>query len=291
MSRVLYLAFCALVAIVITLYGRSFSKEKPPTITQEYAKEKALVHFNPDTMMGKSAYVENVTTKELLIDVNAEVQFPLASVTKVMTAVVALEQLPNTARITITDRALAEEGSSGLYLGETWGRNDLVEFMLVASSNDAARALALEVERQVGTTFEKLMNEKARALGLVQTFYHNPTGLDMGRNLAGAYGSAHDQALLLAYAQEKYPDTFAKTTLAQETYSTNFGSHVAVNTNSATGEFPGLRASKTGYTDLAGGNLALVYDLLPTKKIASVVLGSTEIARFIDSKTLLDSIK
>ena len=291
MSRLLYLIACGVLAIGITFYGGRVFERKPPEITAEYSRRQPLIALNPDTIMGKAAYAENTTDHQMIIGVNSELQFPLASVTKVMTALLALEELSPETVIKITPAALAEDGESGLLLGEQWSRDDLVSFMLVASSNDAARALAQEVIVKEGRDFAKIMNERAQELGLVQTFYYNPTGLDMGTRLAGAYGSAHDQAILLNYAQEKYPDIFVKTTQANATFRTDFGTHMAVNTNSATGEFSGLRASKTGYTDLAGGNLALIYDLLPGKKIASVILGSTEIARFIDSKTLLEAIK
>ncbi len=290
-ARLLFIVGCAAIAVLIIMYSPAWFAQSAPAITDEYQKVAPTRSINPGAVLARALYAKNITSDETLLDLNAEAQLPLASVTKVMAAVVALRELPENARIEITPGPLSTEGESGLIVGEHWQRDNLVAFMLISSSNDAAAELADAVEKSTGKSFIALMNEEARALGLAQTFYMNPTGLDLGSTLAGAYGSAHDQTLLIAYAQKTYPDIFEKTTHKVERFQTDFASHLAANTDGALGLFPGLHASKTGLTDLAGGNLVLLYDLLPGVEISSAVLGSTESGRFKDSETIRDLVK
>lgn len=291
MSKLLYLIGCTVLVVLIVTYNPDWFRKPAPKVITTYREAQPMREINPGVVMARALYAKNTNDNKTLLAQNAEVQLPLASVTKVMTAVVALENIAANARVEITAAPLLTEGESGLIVGEEWKRDDLVAFMLVGSSNDAAAVLADAVQKTIGKSFILLMNEKARALGLAQTFYFNPSGLDLGPVLPGSYGSAHDQALLIEYAQKTYPEMFEKTTHKEERFQTNFATHVAQNTNGQTNMFTGLRASKTGLTDLAGGNLVLVYDLLPNLKVASAVLGSTETGRFKDSETILQTFK
>ena len=144
-----------------------------------------------------------------------------------------------------------------------------------------------------------MMNDKAKELGLTTMEFFNESGLDVApqSNLsvktltkAGGYGSARDIAFLLISLREKYPSSLDITTHkdAQVVSQDNITHHL-INTNEAIGNFPGLLASKTGYTDLAGGNLAIMFDIGIGHPIVAVVLGSTHKGRFNDMKILVQA--
>ena len=123
---------------------------------------------------------------------------------------------------------------------------------------------------------------KAKELGLAQTFYLNATGLDVSDHLAGAYGSARDQAHLLATFYNNFADLLRCTTLPKATLK----GPASVNTNLDVGKTIGIIGSKTGFTDLAGGNLAVVVDAGINHPVVIVVLGSTQSGRFTDVENL-----
>jgi len=115
----------------------------------------------------------------------------------------------------------------------------------------------------------------------------NETGLDLQTQVSGSYGSARDVANLLVYAVEKYPDLFEATRqLVFKVSPLDGKNREAKNTNEAVLKIPGLIASKTGFTDLAGGNLAVLMDAGLGHPIAIVVLGSSEQGRFVDVEKL-----
>ncbi len=132
------------------------------------------------------------------------------------------------------------------------------------------------------------MNRDAETLGLTKTTFFNESGLDENMTRAGAYGSARDMATLFAYMIEHHPDLLEATryqsfTIPSDTAST----HMAVNTNSIVAQIPGLIGSKTGFTDLAGGNLVIAYDASLNHPIIITVLGSTYDGRFTDTQALI----
>ena len=128
----------------------------------------------------------------------------------------------------------------------------------------------------------------AAALNLSQTFAVNGTGLDVNAAISGGYGSAHDLAVLAGALVAHAPDIAAATTLNTVQAVSEGGTSVRVaNTDPIINSVPRLLLSKTGYTDLAGGNLALVFDAGIAHPIAVVVLGSSRTSRFTDGMTLV----
>lgn len=257
--------------------------------------DTALIHADPFgtlKIIARTAYVLDVRTGRVLYEKNAESQFPLASLAKVMSALVAHNIAPD-ATITITPDILTTEGDSGLLRDERWRLSNLIDFTLITSSNDGARAfasvgaLSIVENRDPAPTFVDHMNEKAQELGMAQTFFLNETGLDEGRGTAGAYGSAKDVATLFAHIIRTYPDLFRATTQQQSSIQSFDVVHTATNTNIIASHIPGLIASKTGFTDLAGGNLAVAFEAGPLRPIIIVVLGSTEEGRFQDVESLV----
>jgi D-alanyl-D-alanine carboxypeptidase (penicillin-binding protein 5/6) len=126
------------------------------------------------------------------------------------------------------------------------------------------------------------MNWRAKELGLTQTYFLNESGLDEGAFATGGYGSARDTALLLARLFNTAPGVFGATRSSAVVVEEKTGNHRVRNTNTAAELIPGLIGGKTGLTDLAGGNLAVLIDAGPNHPVAIVVLGSTEHKRFTD---------
>lgn len=240
--------------------------------------------FENIALEAKSAYVFDLAKGEPVFEFNASAQLPLASLTKIMTAIVVKENFPEWLKISIPLEAVKQEGDSGFLVGERWKISDLADVMLISSSNDAAFAFASSFEGGKLPAFIALMNKKARELGLAQTYFLNPTGLDFSAATAGAFGSAKNAAELIAYGLEHYPSMFEITSYGK----LSVGSRRFKNTNKLVEKIPGIVAGKTGFSDLAGGNLVIVADMGLEYPIIIAVLGSSEKGRFEDVKILYD---
>jgi D-alanyl-D-alanine carboxypeptidase len=246
--------------------------------------------FDDTRLIGKAAIVYDIATDTILFSENAETQLPLASLTKLITVSMATTVLGRERGIVISDEDLETEGDSGLLRGERWSVSDLAAFTLITSSNDGAASLVRHMKESAGEdSFNRTVSERLASIGLSQTYVVNGTGLDLSPNVAGAYGSATDIARLLAYMYAQEPELLAMST--EETHfftSASGNTYKADNTNAYVHSIPGLLASKTGYTDLAGGNLALIVDVGLHHPVAVVVLGSTREGRFSDALRLIE---
>ena len=254
------------------------------------------------TLEAHAAYVIDLTTKKVLFAKNENEKLPLASVTKLMTALVARNHMHSDVVITLSKDDLAAEGDSGLHSGERWRMGDLLDVMLLISSNDAAHAIAgfvgadglQDIDREIAhTKFVSMMNEKAQALGFSTMDFFNESGLDIDKTKnglpaqAGGYGSAHDVASLMTTLWQTYPTTLEVTAHKDARITSQDGiAHILPNTNEAAGRYAGLIASKTGFTDLAGGNLVILFDVGMGHPVVAVVLGSTYKGRFEDMHAL-----
>lgn len=250
-------------------------------------------------LTAKSIYVWDINEHKKLYSKEEHKVMPLASVTKMMMALVAVETLPPDTKITIAPVDLLEEGNSGLFAGERWKFDDLLRFTLVTSSNDGASAIASVAGARIlgasstdpfsdKTLFIRKMNEKAAAIGLTQTSFHSESGLDLNSVTSGAYGTTRDMAVLFEYILNKHPELFTATTYSKidVTSDSNVVHHVA-NTNIGVAAVTGIIGSKTGYTDLAGGNLVVVVDIGINHPVVIAVFGSTREARFTDVEKLI----
>jgi len=250
-------------------------KKEVVIVPAEVEKPFLINPFDLITVEAEAVFVYDIVTGEILYSRNEEKQLALASITKLMTAVIAREYLQDNLIVSITRKAIMEEGDSGLMIGETWRLQDLIDFTLLTSSNDGAYAIATASE---SLSFIDKMNEKAHTIELTQTYFSNESGLDASHNNGGAYGSARDVALLVEYIIRNHVDLIESTRNPVVTIN----SHHATNTNKYTGDIPGLIGSKTGYTDLAGGNLVIAFDAGINRPIVISVLGSSYSERFRD---------
>jgi len=256
--------------------------------------------FPEVTLGAKAAYVYDARTKTVLFAKNENTRLSLASLTKIMAALVAEDLSPLYSIITINGDALRAEGDSGLYRDEKWSLKDILDFSLLTSSNDGMRAVALSlgaISRADATSTEIIndfvgeMNRRASKLGLKNTYFWNETGLDETNVKGGAYGTAKDMNALLEYVLTNQPELLVATREVATTFSSidNY-LHTAKNTNSITSEIPGLIASKTGATDTAGGNLIIIFDPELGRPIIVSILGSTEKGRFEDAEILISAV-
>lgn len=176
---------------------------------------------------------------------NAGEERLIASITKIMTALVALEEGNLSAVYTVTAEDLAEGSSMYLKPGEQVGLEELLYGLLLASGNDAALAVAHCVAGDV-EGFVALMNEKAAALGLEHTHFANPSGLDDPEH----YSTAADMARLTACALED--QTFRRIV---STSAITIGERTLTNHNKLLRRYVGCIGVKTGYTRAAGRTL------------------------------------
>ena len=179
----------------------------------------------------------------MLVQHGADQQVPIASITKLMTVLVALERTePDD--VVVVDRRAAAVGESTIHLraGERVTVHDLVEAALIQSANDAANALALHVSGSV-PAFAELMNRKAAQLGLRDTHFVRPDGLDV----AGHVSSARDVTKLARVAMND-PTVRSIVRLRNAEAA---GRHLFT-WNDLLGRFPGLIGVKTGHTSAAG---------------------------------------
>jgi D-alanyl-D-alanine carboxypeptidase (penicillin-binding protein 5/6) len=208
----------------------------------------------------------------------------MASTTKMMTAVVVLERAKLSDEVTVS-KAAAAVGESGVNLvqGERLTVRQLLEAMLVTSSNEAAIALAEHVATSTAA-FAGLMNGKAAELGLVDTHFTNPHGLDA----PGHHTSAADLAMLARYAMGNRE--FARiVALRRATIPGPKGAtRVLENSNLLLGRYRGADGVKTGWTDEAGYCLVAGAKRGDVRLYAVVLGAASEQARFTQASRLLD---
>ena len=290
-KRVFLPLFFVLVIIVIVL-GIRISQDIAEKQNIRPAKE--VRDYSPELsdIQAKSFYVYDVTENKVLFAKNEHEQLPLASITKLMSGLIIATNLPSTSTVTISKADIESgEGSNGLFVGEKWDIKNLLNFSLIMSSNSGIYALARTLDESRGinsSTTLDLMNAKAKILGLTNTIFFNETGLDINASTSGAYSSSYDVTMLLNKILSSYPMLTSETIEDAASFiSESNMRHIAINTNTAINEIPGLIASKTGYTDLAGGNLVIAFDAGVMHPVIAVVLGSTEEGRFTDMERLV----
>lgn len=238
----------------------------------------------------EAAIVYDLTTGETLYAKNADAQLPLASLTKLLTVYAALAELPPDTPIIISADAARAEAPRAFNRGQTFSLADLARLTLTASLNDGAAAIAEAAAARQNRSQEALLAGAAGALGLSQTYAVNGSGLDVSTAISGGYGSARDLARLAGALVEQAPEIAAATTHSSAQAVSEGGTRFSVkNTDPMVGTMPRLLLSKTGYTDLAGGNLALVFDVGIRHPIAVVVLGSSLKERFTDGAALVSA--
>jgi serine-type D-Ala-D-Ala carboxypeptidase (penicillin-binding protein 5/6) len=293
-----HLLICSL-AVAVAVFALLIIGSQPTNKVQSLKAQERADFFENLPLEGKGIVVFDVLNNREIFSKNPDLPLPLASLTKVMTAITAEQNLDADSKIAIIREYLAPEGDSRLIVGDYWKAKDLRDFTLLTSSNDGAFALASvmkagrnsDAENAVSSRkeFIKEMNETALKIGLLNSKFFNEHGLDRETDQGGAYGSAYDMAILFKYALKNHPQILEATKYKKLEFSTDGGNYLAENTNIIANKIPNLIASKTGFTELAGGNLVVAFDAGLGRPIIISVLGSSEQGRFSDVLQLVEA--
>lgn len=264
--------------------------------TPPHALPKAIV-VTPSTIPNafarvpieaKAAIVYDLATRKILYAKNANAQLPLASLTKLLTMYAALSEFSSSTLITIPANVTHLSEPHAFSTGQVFTLSNLARLTLTASLNDGAAAISEAVSARENRPQSAVLAKTAAALGLSETYALNGNGLDINTAISGGYGSAYDIARLAGALVERAPAITAATTHPFARATSQEGTFFSVkNTDPVVLTVPHLLLSKTGYTDLAGGNLVLVFDVGIEHPVAVVVLGSSLKARFTDGLTLV----
>ncbi len=202
-----------------------------------------FVPMKASALSAQRAAVMDAATGRLLFSKNADQRSLIASTTKIMTALLICEKCNVLDQMRIPKEAVGVEGSS-MYLqeGEKLTLQELLYGLMLSSGNDAAVALALYCSGSI-EEFANQMNDKAVKLGMTQTHFVNPNGLDAENH----YSTARDLAILASYAMEN--PIFSKTV---STKTITIGQRALRNHNKLLWRYPGADGVKTGFTRAAG---------------------------------------
>lgn len=240
-----------------------------------------------------SAILIEASTGTVLYEKNADEQLRPASVTKVMTLLLAFEQIgagkmTMKDTVTISEHAASMEGSRCFFeAGEQQTVEDIIKCIIIASGNDTAVAMA---EHIAGSeeAFVEMMNEKAQSLGMVNTHFENACGLEAEGHLT----TSRDISIMARELTTKYPQIFEYSTIWMDsiTHVTKRGSEefTLANTNKFLNEYTGATGLKTGYTSVAKYSMAATATRDGVDLIAVIMGAETKEIRNTDAGKLLD---
>lgn len=201
------------------------------------------------TLRAESYCVMSGDDQTVIEEKNMNEAQSVASISKIMTAVIAIEQGDLDETWKVGDEIKQADGSSiYLVVGQQVSLKSLLYGLMLRSGNDAAIAIATHISGDIDA-FVKEMNQKAKEIGMLNTTFHNPSGLDEADG--GNISTAYDMALLMNYAMKN--QTFQKITSSQ--YYTSEWKYRWKNKNKLLFEFPFTTGGKTGFTKKAGRTL------------------------------------
>ena len=248
--------------------------------------ESTLDFYEPDTnwvfgerwgtatqpgISGSSGILVDINSGKVLFEKNSEQRLKIASLTKIMTAVVALEHKDPDSKIRVSEKAAGTgENIMGITEGEVYTLEELMYGLLLPSGNDAAYAIA---EGVAGSSdrFVEWMNFKAKELGLMNTYFADPSGLD-----DTTYSTAQDLARLTRYAMKNPRFRSIVGTVDIELPFTETHKYLPLyNQTNLLATYPGVVGVKTGYTEEAGLTL-VTYASNEGYELVGVVLNSTD---------------
>lgn len=262
----------------------------PPTPTIP-PKPIITVQGTPPSVSATSTYLVDMDTGNVLADINGEKPLPMASTTKIMTALIAIQtgnlNEPITVKQDAIDRILAGGSGAGLVLGDTLTLKDLLYGLLLPSGDDAAFTIA-DALGGTSNNFVQRMNLFAYHLHLFQTHYSNPDGLTLDNNNEH-YTTTADLVRLARYAMTI--PLFAQIVQTQNytvPSTTQHHGYTWNNTNKLLVSYMGMIGIKTGFTYAAGYCLVFAATRDNYHIIGAVLHSTTEDQRAIDVKALLD---
>jgi len=260
-------------------------EEKVLGVNQWFPRNTDVALTNVPTLNAESALFVDTKTGQVLFSKNPHQKLPIASLVKVMTALIALEHKSMDDEFLVSRHAAeAEPDKMLLIAGEKLTLRELLDGIFLISANDAAEVIA------EGTTggrdeFIKLMNDKAKQLGMKETYFANPTGLDEDSN--NSYSTVYDLAILTRYLIRRYPEVvdissqhhiYLPKTLDHQDYDMYSGINLLTT-------YPGVVGFKTGYTPEAGLTLITLVRK-DGHEVIGVLLGSGD--RRDEAREILD---
>ncbi|WP_026477060.1 stalk domain-containing protein [Alkaliphilus transvaalensis] len=252
------------------------------------------VYANQLSLASPTAILIDSEDGQVLYEKFADVQRPIASTSKIMTYILVMESVYNgdirlSDKVRISKKASDTKGTSyQLKEKDAVSVNELLQSMMIISANDSAVALAEHVGGSVDN-FVKMMNGKAKSLGLSSSYFVNPTGLPQD-NGDQNHMTAKELAKLYSYGLSQYPNHLIPMVSKEEFYGT-YKTFRSKNTNILLSTTTYIKGMKTGFTNAAGYCLVSISRVKGsnTKWLIGVVLGSnTSDIRFEESKKLID---
>jgi D-alanyl-D-alanine carboxypeptidase len=250
-----------------------------PFIEKIQGSEKTLPDYT-----AKSVLIYDLTTNKTLYEHNSTSRMPMASLTKIMTAIVSLENKRADDSYTVVESDLVGEDSMGLSSNETLTQEELLYGLMLPSGNDASEVLASNFPGGGRASFIQAMNDKAKALGLTDTIFSNPSGLQ-GDGVQ--HTTAADLLVITRYALDTFPlfgkivSTYEYDIPATDTHK----EYDLFNETNLLTSYPGVKGVKTGYTPEAGLCLVTLLDY-QGHRIVGIILNSEnrreEMRNFLD---------
>lgn len=250
-----------------------------PFLHDAYGKESDL----PD-LTAKSVLVYDLSRDKVIFEKEAKTRRPMASLTKIMTAIISLENKREDDRYKVSGENLVGEDSMGLSAGEILNQEDLLYGLMLPSGNDASEVLASNYIEGGRKGFIRAMNEKVRTMGLTDTQFSNPSGLQ-GDGVQ--YTTAYDLLVITRYALDNFPlfGKIVSTKLFEIQATTEHKAYNLFNETNLLETYPGVKGVKTGYTPEAGLCLVTYLDY-GGHRIIGIILNSENRRR--EMKELMD---
>lgn len=287
-------------SLIIVSPSSAFADATTTLPTETASTTLQSMGFNVATpLLGVSAVVYDISSSTFIYEKNATEIRPMASLVKIMTAQVASDILKMQHKLTktikLSNKTTETKVDRTLNVGELWDFNDLLHFMLLTSANTAADSIANGIIPS--PSFISLMNFKAKNLSFLNMKFFNASGLPRvlpdGKELPGSYATAKEVALLMAETYKNYPEILDQTATYNASFVSTYRGKIikrdATSTDPLLVDVPGIIGGKTGYTDIAGGNLAIIMNTPLNHAVAIVVMGSTIDGRFSDVRALASS--
>lgn len=298
-SRIGIFIFTFVIVFMITIFQKFNPEFNPINILSPLPSKAAVFNeinpklqkipndFKPEKQSGivettfASSYINDAAsysvvdydTGEVILEKNFSQPIAIASITKIMTAVVALDLATPGETITISKKAsLAEPTKIGVIEGQKMTVEELLNALLLTSANDAAEALKDGINKKYGSDiFEDSMNKKAKFIGMKNSYFTNPQGFDYGGN----YSSSEDVSIIARYALKNYPLVRQIVAKDYQFYPENkmHKQFDLYNWNGLLGVYPGVTGIKIGNTGKAGFTTTVISQR-GNKKLIATVLGT-----------------
>ena len=295
-----------LVGCLILLVSVLFSVNKEPA--ERVSSNAAIVYEalsqKRPNIQAESYLVKIANENKYLLKQREWKKSAPASLTKLLTAVIAEEELSPFEKINVSAEAKNVEAKiSSVEKGESLIKDDLLKLLLSGSANDIARVLTEEIGHQHGAknieeglgVFQELAKKKVDELGMSDSYFKNPVGLDDPEH----YTTAEDLVKLAEHVLYRHPRLWDFSVFHEvEIYTESGKSYIMNNTNGLLKEFPAILGSKTGFTEKARDTLLMLYPVRPDKIAIVVILKSEnriedgrKIINWLDSINLKDGAR